>query len=107
MEVRVNGCTFHLVHGFPADTLEKQVWTRPTLNTPNPFLDKTLIIGHTPVMLLRGNSNRYIRKLRKKRKNVEIEHATRFIDIDCGCGSGMSEGRLACLRLEDMKEFYV
>lgn len=25
-------------------------------------------------------------------------------DIDCGCGT--DRGRLACLRLDDMKEFY-
>lgn len=62
MEVEANGRTFHLVHGFPADTLEKQVWTRPTWDTKNPFEDKTLIIGHTPVMLLHGNSAGYIRK---------------------------------------------
>lgn len=33
MEVEVNGTKFHLIHGFPTDTLEKQVWTRPTLRT--------------------------------------------------------------------------
>ena len=36
MEIEVNGHMFHLVHGFPANTLEKQVWTRPKLNT-SPF----------------------------------------------------------------------
>ena len=107
MEAEVNGRTFHLVHGFPADTLEKQVWTRPKLNTSTPFKDKTLIVGHTPVMLLYGNPDRYIRRLRKEGKHMEIEHAAGFIDIDCGCASGMPEGRLACLRLEDMEEFYV
>ncbi|MBQ6888536.1 MAG: metallophosphoesterase [Lachnospiraceae bacterium] len=107
MEIKIKGRTFHLVHGFPANTLKKQVWTRPTLKTPNPFTNKTLIIGHTPVMLLHGDSDKYIRKLRKKGKHVKIKHAEGFIDIDCGCGSGVPEGRLACLRLDDMKEFYV
>lgn len=107
MEVEVNGHMFHLVHGFPANTLEKQVWTRPNLNTRNPFKDKTLIVGHTPVMLLHDNPDKYICMLRKKGKHAEIEHAEGFIDIDCGCGSGIPEERLACLRLEDMKEFYV
>lgn len=107
MEVEVNGHMFHLVHGFPANTLEKQVWTRPNLNTRNPFKDKTLIVGHTPVMLLHDNPDKYIHMLREKGKHVEIEHAEGFIDIDCGCSSGIPEERLACLRLEDMKEFYV
>ena len=107
MEVEANGRIFHLVHGFPADTLKKKVWTRPMLDTSNPFIDKTLIIGHTPVMLLHGDYNRYIHNLREKGKHVKIEHAKGFIDIDCGCGSGEPEGRLACLRLDDMKEFYV
>ena len=107
MEVEVNEHMFHLVHGFPADTLEKQVWTRPELNTKNPFKDKTLIVGHTPVILLHGNPDKYIHMLREKGKHVEIEHAEGFIDIDCGCGSGIPEERLACLRLDDMEEFYV
>ena len=107
MEVKVKDKVYHLVHGFPADTLEKQVWTRPTLETENPFQDKRLIVGHTPVILLHGNRDGYICKLRKKGEHVKIEHAKGFIDIDCGCGSGMSVGRLACLCLENMEEFYV
>ena len=107
IEVEVNGRIFYLVHGFPADTLEKQVWTRPKLNTKNPFKDKTLFVGHTPVMLLHDNPDKYIHMLWEKGKHVEIEHAEGFIDIDCGCGSGIPEERLACLRLDDMEEFYV
>ena len=30
-----------------------------------------------------------------------------LIVIDCGCGSGYELRRLACLRLDDMEEFYV
>ena len=37
----------------------------------------------------------------------EIEHAEGFIDVDCGCGGVIPGARLACLRLDDMKEFYV
>ena len=40
-------------------------------------------------------------------KPLEIFHAPGLIDIDCGCGSGYELRRLACLRLDDMKEFYV
>lgn len=66
MEIEVNGRKFHLVHGFHADSLEEQVWTRSLLSTPNPFWDKKLIVGHTPIMLLHDDSNRYIHKLQKK-----------------------------------------
>ena len=35
-------------------------------------------------------------------------HRDNIIDIDCGCGNLRSEHRrLACLRLDDMAEFYV
>lgn len=37
-----------------------------------------------------------------------IWHGNNIIDIDCGCGNLRSEHRrLACLRLDDMAEFYV
>ena len=51
-----------------------------------------LIFGHTPTCHF---------------QNVEpwsIWKSDEAIGIDCGCG--YEEGRLACLRLDDMKEFY-
>ena len=30
-----------------------------------------------------------------------------IIGIDCGCGNKTENRRLACLRLDDMREFYV
>ncbi|MBD5472825.1 MAG: fructose-bisphosphatase class III [Lachnospiraceae bacterium] len=111
MEIRVNGQNFHLVHGFPADGEKDQVWARPDLDTPNPFTDSTLVIGHTPVVLLHGDTdeeiNSYIDGLDRVGEHFKIEHAGGFIDIDCGCGSGIPEARLACLRLDDMEEFYI
>lgn len=110
IETDVNGQRLHMVHGFSADNMKAQVWTRPKPNAPNPFMDRTLIIGHTPVMLLHGYTNseiqKYIRKLRRRGEHLKIEHTDGFIDIDCGCSSGALESRLACLRLEDMEEFY-
>lgn len=38
---------------------------------------------------------------------MEIYHGPGFIGIDCGCGTADRVGALACLRLEDMSEFYV
>ncbi len=111
MEIEVNEKKFYLVHGFPADGLEAQMWTRPDLHTQNPFSDKTLIVGHTPVALLHANTNgefiRYISNLRKQGEHYKIEFADGFIDIDCGCAGETPETRLACLRLDDMEEFYV
>ncbi len=48
-----------------------------------------LISGHTPTPLISGKP--------------EIYHGNRHINIDCGAVFG---GRLACLRLDDRKEFY-
>lgn len=52
--------------------------------------DYIVICGHTSVQSLGKN---------------KIIHKTGKILIDCGCG--FSDGRLACLRLDDMKEFYI
>ena len=38
---------------------------------------------------------------------LSIFHHPQYIDIDCCCGYDFSVRRLACLRLEDMAEFYV
>lgn len=53
--------------------------------------DLRIVCGHTPTLALNGKA--------------EIYHEKSYIDIDCGaCFEG---GRLACLRLDDMSEFYV
>lgn len=56
--------------------------------------DLTYIVGHVPVQ--------------KTSFNWEILKFENIIDIDCGCGHPTLIGNsLSCLRLEDMKEFYV
>ena len=111
MEVEEGGRQFYLVHGFPADNVYDEVWTRPYLDTPNPLAGKTLIVGHTPVFYYHGKDDRevddYIYSLRVKKEHFKIEHAEGFIGIDCACCACMPESRLACLRLDDMEEFYV
>lgn len=111
VEIQVNGRKFYLIHGFPADNRKAQVWKRPDLDTLNPFTDCTLIIGHTPVALLYGtadeNAADYVGNRYNFGEYFKIEHAKGFIDIDCGCGSKIPQSRLACLRLDDMEEFYV
>ena len=59
----------------------------------NKFLkDYTIIFGHTPTEFMQYDDP------------MKIWHSRNRIGIDCGaCFTG---GRLACLRLDDMKEFY-
>lgn len=40
-------------------------------------------------------------------EHVSIAHCKGFIDIDRVLACGVSSQRLGCLRLEDMKGFYV
>ena len=101
---------FYLVHGFVGDNVHDKVWNRPTLTTQNPLSDARLIVGHTPITSLvvpRVERADYIAKLESQGEHLLICHAPGFIDIDCGCGHSYSVKSLACLRLEDMREFYV
>ena len=57
------------------------------------FKDKYIITGHTPTQVIEGNPKPgyiYINK-----NNIAID-----------CGSSFND-RLACLRLDDFKEYYV
>ena len=102
-EIEVAGKTYILVHaGLGNFSLEKQlweyelnelVWDRPDYEKMY-FSDKYVISGHTPTLAIESNS-----------KPGYIYQANHHIVIDCG--SSFPGGRLACLRLEDMKEFYV
>lgn len=112
LEIRVAGRAFHLVHGFPDETTYKRVWNRPRPETPNPFPDgRTVIVGHTPVCYFHGETGsqaeKYAEELADAGEHMRIAHMPGFIDVDCGCGTGYAARRLACLRLEDMGEFYV
>ena len=60
--------------------------------------DTICIVGHTPTIFLTGQMD----------VDSSIWHGNRIIDIDCGCGNlNAPHRRLACLRLDDMAEFYV
>lgn len=113
LNVTINGQAFRLVHGAPLDTYEVfgeprgqtkayyAVWNRmlPALILPDGI---TVIFGHTPTEEF------------QKDDPLKIWHGDHMIGIDCGGGypeyeeqlSGIKQGRLACLRLEDMREFY-
>ena len=98
LDIRVGERKFHLVHGFPGQTAYQRLWGRPDYYTPNPFHDRTVIVGHTPVVAFSAQV--------PVGDHMRILHAPGFIDIDCGCGHRPDTRRLACLRLEDMEEFY-
>ena len=102
-EVEINGKTYILVHAglghFAPDKqlweyeLDELVWERPDYEEAY-FDDKFVITGHTPTMHIEGNP-----------RPGYIYQKNNHIAIDCGCC--FSGGRLACLRLDDMEEFYV
>lgn len=103
LEVTVNGINYLLVHGIPEDSvlqcnyerydnlLQAIVWVRISDETPIPD-DKIVIFGHTP-------TDHY-----QDKHPLQIWCGDHRIGIDCG--AAYSHGRLACLRLDDMKVFY-
>ena len=101
-EVSVNGTEYVLVHGAPMSTFsassrsrtaqEHAVWTRLGRNAPL-IEGKMVIFGHTP-------THHYLPDF-----PMRIWYDRDKIGIDCGCAWG-ADGRLGCLRLDDMQEFY-
>ena len=105
IDVEVNGVRYKLVHASPLenygtdkwqfvdyeDESEFAVWERwdTTQNVPAGCI---LIFGHTRTSYF------------QKGRPLTIWRNDEAIGIDCG--SGYDEGRLACLRLDDMRVFY-
>lgn len=109
-EIKVKDRAFVLTHAAPTSLYQKgqsrydcerdfAVWKRYEYF---PMIEnKTIICGHTP-------THHYTRQ-----SPMSIYEANGWIDIDCGCmlpeegdpWTGV-RGRLACLRLDDMKVFY-
>ena len=80
--------------------IEFSVWYRKNIEDDN-FENITIIHGHTPVY----NSSKTIPQENK------IRYSSGRINLDCGCAAinyrnNLYRGRLSCLRLEDMKEYY-
>lgn len=102
VELEIEGKSYILVHAglgnfSPEKNLwdyeiEELVWKRPDY-TQQYFNNRYVITGHTPTQVIQGAKPGYIYQNQN------------HIAIDCGAGT--IGGRLACLRLEDMKEFYV
>lgn len=104
-EVAVEGTTFVLIHAGPEGyspekaldsyTPEELVWYSPDFDAT--FWEgekKILIVGHTPTPLITYS-----------RPALIYKGAGNVIAIDCG--AVFSGGRLGCLCLDDMTEFYV
>ena len=77
--------------------LEDFLFCRPDLDTTY-FPDKTLVFGHTPTRLLH-------RQIGEPEQPDRIFRRGTMIGLDCGCV--YSGGRLGCLCLDTMEEFYV
>lgn len=103
VEVSVNGTDYLLVHGAPVSTFGRTITKYPDERTHavwkrlDPYSripeGKTVIFGHTP-------TDHY-----QTASPLRIWYGERMIGIDCGSAT-RHDGRLACLRLDDMKEFY-
>ena len=98
IEIEVEGQKFHLVHGYPGNTVNDRLWGRPDFDlVAGPLEEQIVIIGHTPTNYLQEtNSTHY-----------EIWCRPGIIDIDCGCGHNDPKCRLACLYLNTMDVFYI
>lgn len=97
LNIEVNGQPFHLCHGYPSRNHQERIWFRPQPGDPAPISGTTVIVGHTPTCFLNEDNGDPFR----------IWYGDGIICIDCGCGNDTSLRRLACLRLDDMKEFYI
>ena len=103
--VRVEKKNYLLVHACPIqlfDTLgwrsddrrEFAVWNRIQPYTELPG-DQIVIFGHTPTA-----------RFQPDEWAMRIWHGEGRIGIDCGCAYPEEGGQLACLRLDDMREYY-
>lgn len=81
------------------------LWDRDNIGNEKQYKNYTIICGHTPVQVV---INEITTDEKQDEEEVKIQHRKGTIYIDCGCYYGQeNKGKLACLRLDDMKEFYV
>lgn len=102
LTISCNGTDYLLVHASPAppeaereDALQYLLWNRVTKQEAAAF-SQTVIAGHTPTAYYQNCVP------------LRIWRYKNYMDIDCGTAfrSILPGGCLACLRLEDGKEFY-
>lgn len=103
-EVTVNGIGYILVHAAPPELIDKilskyytnptfALWTRMRSDDIMPD-GKAVVFGHTPTEYYQEGIP------------LRIWHGGDKICIDCGSGNEHPVCRLACLRLDDMMEYY-
>lgn len=98
LTLEVGGQRFCLVHGYPGDDHDTRIWGRVEVDSCRPVPNSVCIVGHTPTVFLTDRPD----------EDFSIWHGDGILDIDCGCGNRKAaHRRLACLRLDDMAEFYV
>ena len=103
LEIEVNGQRFYLVHGNYGETRHERLWGRPEPPpTERPLQNATVIVGHTCTYYMNLYCEDY-----DEDAPWEIFYGPGLIGIDCGCGNDSELRRLACLRLDDMQEFYI
>jgi len=114
IDIEIGGQKYKLVHasekddyadsglfGYYENETEFAVWKRWRPNEPTP-IDHIRICGHTPTIKYQNDNP------------LKIWYGNNIIGIDCGAGFPEKQphepiyykGRLSCLRLDDMKEFY-
>lgn len=102
IDIEVNGKPYKLVHGQPLrekplyheseeELISIAVWDRYSPGSTGPK-ETTVIFGHTPTTHYQDVTP------------PEVWFGKHLIGIDCGCA--YQDGRLACIRLDDMKVFY-
>ena len=106
-EVEIGERCFVLVHGGldnfsssrPLSDYEANeiLWCRPEPDTVY-YPDKYVVFGHTPVQLFAVESG-------EEETPAKIYRKEKLIDIDCACI--FQGGRLGCLCLDTMEEFYI
>lgn len=102
-QIEIGGKTYLLAHGSPMELFDPATskFSTPQMHTvwahigPEDKMPKgkMVIFGHTPTFIYQPNVPMAVRVGKQK------------IAIDCGSGLEYG-GRLACLRLDDMKVFY-
>ena len=102
LDIEVDNKKYRLVHGRSPKPKQEfymskekirniAVWDRVMPGDTGPE-EMTVIFGHTPTIFYQPD------------EPPRIWHGQNLIGIDCG--AAYIDGRLACLRLDDMKEFY-
>lgn len=110
LEVSVGGIDYVLAHAGINEEILKTgedpddycLWARSEFYLGNGIPGKTIVFGHTPMMTRMIDEQLSVRIWRPKDPSIHL------IGIDTGAVfSRKFGGKMACLRLDDQKEFYV